>query len=72
MQHIFYEMVYVTLSDEVMMTSWACAMLTDETMCSKEEILHLIGTIFSGGLIHIWFSSEYLWQKDGVCGTESK
>lgn len=69
----------MALSDEVMMTSWACAVLTDDsterpkqTMCLKEEIVHLIGTIFSGGLIHIWFSSEYLWQKDGVCGTESK
>lgn len=26
-----------------------------------------MGTIFSGGLIHIQFSSEYLWEQDGVC-----
>ncbi len=37
-----------------------------------EEIVHLFGTIFSGGLIHIWSSGEYLGQQDGVCGIESK
>ncbi len=34
--------------------------------------MHLLGTIFSGGLIHIWCSSEYLGQQNGVCGIESK
>lgn len=29
--------------------------------------MHWLGTIFSGGLIHIWCSSECLWQEDGVC-----
>ena len=29
--------------------------------------MHLLGTIFNGGLIHIWWSSEYLGQQDGVC-----
>lgn len=32
----------------------------------QEEIVHLLGTTFSGGLIIIWCSSEYLWQED-VC-----
>ena len=33
---------------------------------------HLLGTIFSGGRIHIWCSSEYFWQQDGVCGNQNK
>ncbi len=36
------------------------------------EIVHLLWTIFSGGLVHIWCFSEYLGQQDGVCGIESK
>ncbi len=30
-------------------------------------MVHLLGTIFSSGWIHIWCSSEYLGQQDGVC-----
>ncbi len=40
-------------------------------LLKHEEIVHLLGTIFSGGLIHI-YSSEYLSQQDGVRGIESK
>ncbi len=34
--------------------------------------MHLLGTIFSCGLIYNWRSSEYLGQQDGVCAIESK
>ena len=40
-------------------------------LLQQEEMVHLLGTIISGGLIHIWCCSEYLWQQDGVCETES-
>lgn len=33
-------------------------------MLKYKKTLHLLGTTFSGGLIHI---SDYLWQQDGVC-----
>lgn len=32
--------------------------------------MHVIGTISSRRVIHIWCS--YLWQQDGGCGTESE
>lgn len=32
----------------------------------------MLGTIFSDGLIHIWCSTECLWQQDSVCWIESK
>ena len=35
-------------------------------------IVHLWGTIFRCGLIHIWRSSEHLRQQDGVFGIKSK
>ncbi len=34
--------------------------------------MHLLGTSFNCGLIHIWCSSEYLWQQDNVCGMDSR
>ncbi len=34
--------------------------------------MHLMGTIFSSRLIHIWCCSEYLGQRGGVCGRESE
>ncbi len=40
-----------------------------QLLLKQEEILHLLGTIFSGGLIHIWCSSEYLQQQDCMCET---
>lgn len=33
---------------------------------------NMLGTIFSGGWLHIWCSSKYLWQLDSVCEIESK
>ena len=30
--------------------------------------MNLLGTIFSGGLKHIWNAIEYLQQQDSVCG----
>lgn len=30
-----------------------------QTLLKQEEMVHLWGTIFSGGLICIWCSSEY-------------
>lgn len=29
--------------------------------------MHFFGTIFWGGLIHIWCSNECLWHQDSVC-----
>lgn len=37
-----------------------------------QHFLTSLGTIFSGGWIHICLSSECLWQQVGVCGTEPK
>jgi len=33
--------------------------------------VHLLGTIFIRGLIHIRCSFEYLWQQDAVCVFDS-
>ncbi len=35
-------------------------------------LVHLLGTVFSGGLMHIWCASEFLGQQDGACGIQSK
>ena len=34
--------------------------------------MHLLVTIFSCGLIHIWCLNEYFWQQNSVCWAESK
>ena len=34
--------------------------------------MDLLGTIFSGGLIHIWGSSEYLQHRNNISGIDSK
>lgn len=33
----------------------------------QEEIVHSSATTFSGVLIHMWCSCEYLWQQDSIC-----
>lgn len=38
----------------------------------QKNKVHLLGTIFNGGLIHLWCSSEYFKQRDGVCVIKSK
>lgn len=35
-------------------------------VAQKEKRLNLLGTTFSGGLIHVLCSSEYFWQQDGL------
>ncbi len=40
-------------------------------LLEQGDIVHLLRITFSGGLIHIWCSSEFLGQQDGVCGIES-
>ncbi len=37
-----------------------------QPLLNQEEMVHLLGTIFSGGLIHMWYSSVIFWQQDGV------
>ncbi len=44
----------------------------NQTLLKLEGIVHLLGTIFSGGSIHTYCTSEYLVQQDGLCGIESK
>ncbi len=41
-----------------------------QTLLKQDKIVHLLGTIFSVGLIHSW--CKYFWQQNVVCGTESK
>ena len=36
-----------------------------------KSILYLLGTIFSGGWIHIWCCSRYLYKGKGVFGIDS-
>ncbi len=38
-----------------------------QSSIKQEEMVHLLGTVFSGRLIHVWFFSWCLEQQDTVC-----
>lgn len=37
-----------------------------QMLLKQEKVLHLLGTTFSCGLIHIWCASQQLWNPDCV------